>query len=235
MASRGLQIAGVAMRRGAAAVMGARFGLAPTHVRRTSTARQLREAFEELGPAWIKLGQMISVRPDLFPAEWVFELGALQDNVAPLPARDDPAASSRASSATRPRSCSRPSTTSRSRRRRSPRCIARCSRASIGRSWAAPLPAGTALAVKVVRPGVEESILRDMQAARPVIERLAKFGAVQRFNLPALLEEFSASLASECDLRNEARMADRFAFDFRDDDACHGPARRVAADLASVS
>ena len=43
-------------------------------------------AFEELGPAWIKLGQMISVRPDLFPAEWVFELGGLQDSVAPLPA-----------------------------------------------------------------------------------------------------------------------------------------------------
>jgi len=61
-------------------------GLAPAHVRRTAAARQLRAAFEELGPAWIKLGQLISVRPDLFPAEWVFELGALQDSVAPLPA-----------------------------------------------------------------------------------------------------------------------------------------------------
>ncbi len=216
MASRGLQIAGVAVRRGSAALVGARFGLAPAHVRRSSTARQLRAAFEELGPAWIKLGQMISVRPDLFPAEWVFELGALQDNVAPLPARairriiesefghapealfasfdDSPVASA---------------------------SIAQVHRAVLAREYrpvvGSPLPAGTVLAVKVVRPGVEESILRDVQAARPVIERLAKFGAVQRFNLPALLEEFSASLASECDLRNEARMADRFAFDFRDD------------------
>ena len=193
MASRGLQIAGVAVRRGSAALLGARFGLAPAHVRRSSTARQLRAAFEELGPAWIKLGQMISVRPDLFPAEWVFELGALQDNVAPLPARairrliesefghapealfasfdDSPVASA---------------------------SIAQVHRAVLAREYrpvvGSPLPAGTVLAVKVVRPGVEESILRDVQAARPVIERLAKFGAVQRFNLPALLEEFSASL-----------------------------------------
>jgi len=79
------------------------------------------------------------------------------------------------------------------------------------------LPAGTALAVKVVRPGVEDSILGDMEAARPVVEMLGKFGAVQRFNLPALLDEFADSLSSECDLRNEARMADRFAFDFRSD------------------
>ena len=93
------------------------------------------------------------------------------------------------------------------------------------------LPAGTELAIKVVRPGVEESILRDVQAAKPVIETIAKFGAVQRFNLPALLDEFSASLSSECDLRNEARMADRFAFDFRDDDLVMVP--RVVWPLTS--
>jgi ubiquinone biosynthesis protein len=81
----------------------------------------------------------------------------------------------------------------------------------------AALPAGTALAVKVVRPGVERSILADIAAARPLVERIARLGAVRRFNLPTLLEEFSASLASECDLRNEARVADRFAFDFRVD------------------
>ena len=39
----------------------------------------------------------------------------------------------------------------------------------------------------------------------------------ERYNLPGLLDEFAATLCSECDLRNEARVADRFAFDFRDD------------------
>ena len=169
-------------RGGCGAALAARGRVLRVARRRTSgaaTARQLRAAFEELGPAWIKLGQMISVRPDLFPAEWVFELGALQDNVAPLPARRS-GGSSRASSATRPRSCSRPSTTRRSRRRRSPRCIEPCSRASIGRSSGIAAPAGTALAVKVVRPGVEESILGDIaggaagdRAAREVRRRAA--------------------------------------------------------------
>jgi len=217
LASRALQIVGVALKRGSAAVVDSHAGLSSTHVRRTAVARQLRGAFEELGPAWIKLGQLISVRPDLFPAEWVFELGALQDSVAPLPAEeirriikgefghaaeslfesfdDEPVASA---------------------------SIAQVHRAVLAREYrpvvGEVLPAGTPLAVKVVRPGVEASILRDMAASRSVIELLASSGAVRRFNLPALLDEFAASLESECDLRNEARMADRFAFDFRHDD-----------------
>jgi ubiquinone biosynthesis protein len=193
-------------------------------------AKQIRAGFEELGPAWIKLGQMISVRPDIFPAEWVFELGALQDNVAPLPAADIrciiqsefghspeelfasfddvPVASA---------------------------SIAQVHRAVLAQEYRPivgdTLPAGTTLAIKVVRPGVEACILGDVRAAKPVIEAIAKIGAVQRFNLPALLEEFSASLSSECDLRNEARMADRFAFDFRDDDLVMVP--RVVWPLTS--
>jgi ubiquinone biosynthesis protein len=81
----------------------------------------------------------------------------------------------------------------------------------------AVLPAGTALAVKVVRPGSEESILADIAAARPAARRTGRLGRLARYNLSGLLEEFSATLRSECDLRNEARIADRFAFDFRDD------------------
>ena len=54
--------------------------------RRAGRATELRLAFERLGPAFVKLGQLISVRPDLFGPELVFEMEKLQDSVAPLPA-----------------------------------------------------------------------------------------------------------------------------------------------------
>jgi ubiquinone biosynthesis protein len=156
------------------------------------------------------------VRPDLFPAEWVFEMELLRDSVEPQPAADirrviaedfgKPAEQLFASFDDVPVASA---------------SIAQVHRAVLAEEYrpvvGEVLPAGTALAVKVVRPGVERSVLADIEAARPAIERLTRFGALRRFNLPALLEEFAESLDSECDLRNEARVADRFAFDFRAD------------------
>src|SRR5260370_35911711 len=51
-------------------------------------ARQLREALEELGPTFAKLGQVLSTRPDLLPPEFIEELSALQDHVPPLTEQD---------------------------------------------------------------------------------------------------------------------------------------------------
>ena len=217
MAPRGMQVAGAAMRHGGVALAESWFGLAGPHTSRAATARQLRLAFQELGPAWIKLGQLISVRPDLFPSEWIFEMELLRDSVPPLPADEirrvihedfgKPAEKLFATFDDEPVASA---------------SIAQVHRATLAEEYrpvvGEVLPAGTALAVKVVRPGVELSIMTDIEAARPLVERIARFGAVRRFNLPALLEEFAASLASECDLRNEGHVADRFAFDFRDDD-----------------
>src|SRR5687767_672712 len=50
-----------------------------------STQERLRRAFEELGPTFVKLGQLLSTRPDLLPEEYIEEFTRLQDNVSPLP------------------------------------------------------------------------------------------------------------------------------------------------------
>ena len=176
----------------------------------------MREAFEELGPAFIKLGQLISVRPDLFGPELVFEMEALRDAVPALPA-----------SAIRrviEQDLGAPPETLFSAFEDAP--VASASIAQVHRATLADdyrpvvgptLDAGTTLAIKVVRPGAEAAILEDVAAARPWAQRLSRIPPFSRYNLPGLLDEFAASLCSECDLRREARVADRFAFDFRSD------------------
>jgi ubiquinone biosynthesis protein len=84
--------------------------------------------------------------------------------------------------------------------------------------FGAEMPVGTEVAVKVVRPGVEEAILADIAEARRLVARVSSMKRLRRLNLPGFLDEFSASLISEVDLRNEGRVADRFRFDFRDDE-----------------
>src|SRR5512139_1216309 len=54
-------------------------------VTRKTAAVHLREAIEELGPTFIKLGQIGSTRPDVLPPEFIDELASLQDNVPPAP------------------------------------------------------------------------------------------------------------------------------------------------------
>ena len=79
------------------------------------------------------------------------------------------------------------------------------------------LPAGAAIAVKVVRPGIDRAIASDIASARAIVAGVERWGALHRYSLPDLLEEFAESINSECDLRNEARAADRFAFDLAGD------------------
>ena len=194
----------------------ARFGLTPVTRRREIFARELREAFEELGPAFIKLGQLISIRPDMFPPQYVFEMENLRDAVTPTPfeeikpvIEDDfgrPPEELFASIDPEPIGSA---------------SIAQVYRATLSRDYQPVIgelmPAGTPLAIKVIRPGSEETIAADIAVITPLVNRIGRLKPLRRFNLGQLLSEFADSLASECDLRIEGRTSDRFAFDFRDD------------------
>lgn len=230
-ASRARTITATLARRLLAALPGARFGLAPAPVRRAAFACQLRLAFEELGPAFVKLGQLISVRPDEFSDELVAEMQRMQDAVPPLPAsairaviveefaalpeslwegfEDAPVASA---------------------------SIAQVHRARLRHPyrpvWGEELPAGTALAIKVVRPGAREAILGDIAIVRRLAARAARSRLLRgRVDPIALVDEFETSVRRELDLRTEGRFADRFAFDFRDDDRVCAP--RIVWSLTS--
>lgn len=200
--------------------------------RREGVARELRIAFERLGPAFIKLGQLISVRPDLFGPELVFEMDKLRDAVAALPAERIRAVVEREFGRTVEQLFSafddEPVASA---------SIAQVHRAVLAAPYrpviGEPLPAGMTLAVKVVRPGAEQQIRDDIDAARPLARRLGRLPRLARYNLPALLEEFAESLRGECDLRREAAVADRFAFDFRSDALVLAP--RVVWPLTSRS
>lgn len=216
MASRTSIIVWTTVRHLIGALPSARFGLAPGTVRRRAWARALRRSFEELGPAFIKLGQLISVRPDEFSDELVAEMRSMQDAVPALPVSairavitaefgrgpealfasfdDTPLASA---------------------------SIAQVHRATLAVPyrpvWGEELPEGADVVVKVVRPGAAESIRGDIVVARRLAMRLARTRLARRFDPVALLDEFAETVGRELDLRKEGRFADRFLFDFRDD------------------
>lgn len=222
MASRALVISLTVLKHLVGSLPEARFGLAPGRRRRAAWARGLRVAFEELGPAFIKLGQLISVRPDEFSDELVSEMRMLQDAVPALPAaaireviRQEFAAEAEELWATfedAPLASA---------------SIAQVHRATLREPyrpvWGETLPAGAEVVVKVVRPGAAESIRSDLAVARRLAARLARSPLGRRFDPLALLDEFAASLDRELDLRVEGRFADRFRFDFRDDPRVTAP------------
>jgi ubiquinone biosynthesis protein len=217
----------------AIALVAARFGLLSPARRRAAFALQVRLAFEELGPAFIKLGQLASVRPDIFRPELVFELEKLQDTVPPVD-YESVRAVIRRELGREPdelfASFDREPIASASIAQVH-RAVLRSDERPVG---GATLPAGAMLAVKVVRPGVQEALSADIGLARVWAARLGRIRAVSRRIDPlAFLEEFERSLHSELDLRNEGRVADRTRFDLRDDERVVIP--RIAWRLSSRS
>jgi ubiquinone biosynthesis protein len=168
----------------------------------TARGRHLREMLDELGPTFVKFGQLLSTRPDVVPPDIIIELRGLQDDVRPFPFTD----------------------VERTIREELGQPIERLfldfdeqplAAASIGQVHRATLPNGRAVAVKVQRPNAPRQIEADLalmyQAARLVKERIR---ALDFIDANEIVDEFSRSIRQELDYRLEARNADGFHKNF---------------------
>jgi ubiquinone biosynthesis protein len=167
--------------------------------------QRARLAFEQLGPTFVKLGQMLSTREDLLPPTWTTELGRLQSHVAPVPFDDLLPQVEQALG-------------------RSPFEVfgdlerEPYAAGSIAQVHRATLASGTPVVLKIRRPGIETKIDADLR----ILEYLAQLVEqevpdVRRYRPHEVVGQLRASLERELDLAAEARNTERFARNFADD------------------
>jgi ubiquinone biosynthesis protein len=170
-----------------------------------TSPEHLRLALEELGPTFIKLGQLLSTRSDLLPPAWAGELAKLQDAAPPVPVADIRAVIRRELGA-EPEELfatfdDRP-----------------LASASIGQAHTATLADGTEVVVKVRRPGAVARVLEDLEILQNLATRATRsWGPAREFDVTGIVEEFAQTLRSELDYLQEGRNAERFAEDFEDE------------------
>ena len=174
--------------------------------------QRVRMALEELGPTYIKLGQVLSTRPDLIPVEFIEELSKLQDSVPPFPFADAETIIQRELGA--------PSSDVFDRIDVEP-----AASASIGQVHRARLKNGDEAAVKIQRPGIRAVIEVDLEImlhlatlAERHVEELVLHKPVK------IVEEFARTLEKEIDYRIEATHIDRISQGFLDDPTVYIPA-----------
>ncbi len=164
--------------------------------------RRLRAMLDELGPTFVKFGQLLSTRPDVVPPDIVAELRGLQDDASPIPFEQV-------------RDVVEAELGLRMDRAFLEFDFAPLASASIGQVHRAVLPDGQEVAVKVQRPAAAEQIEADLgllyQAARLLRERVK---ALEFMDPRELVDEFARSIRLELDYGHEARNAEMFHRNF---------------------
>lgn len=173
---------------------------------------KLREAFQELGPTFVKLGQILSTRRDMFPQDVLDELAKLQNDVAPVPFADireiveqqlDGSLEELFESFQE----------------------VPLAAASIGQVHMAHLLSGEEVAVKVQRPNIEQTMMLDLEILQYVAQLMeAKIARAKAIGIAQMIDEFAVSLRQELDYRVEGRNGERIARQFIGDETIHIPA-----------
>ena len=164
--------------------------------------QRLRQALEELGPVFVKLGQMLSTRPDLIPDDIAEELSLLQDRVPPFPgdeallileqAYEEPVSHHLIDFNQQP-----------------------LASASVAQVHDARLTDGTEVIVKILRPGLEPIINRDID----LLYMLARMGEkyspdIRRLRAVEVIDEYNKTIHDELDLMREAANASQLRHNF---------------------
>ena len=174
---------------------GRRNGSELTEGTASERGRHLRELLDELGPTFVKFGQLLSMRPDVLPPDIIAELRGLQDDVRPFSYEDVERVIQE--------DLTLPIERLFLEFDREP-----IAAASIGQVHRAVLPNGHKVAVKVQRPGAPEQIEADLgllyQAARIAKERVR---ALDFVDVRQVVDEFARAIRQELDYRLEARNA----------------------------
>jgi ubiquinone biosynthesis protein len=178
---------------------------------RGSLPSHFRQALEELGPAFVKLGQVLSTRPDLLPPDYIIELTKLQDKVQPVAWAEiekvlqqelsQPLAEIFDEIDTEP--------------------LAAASLAQVHR---AKLTTRERVVIKVQRPHILRTLKTDLEIIHDIARYLQNRTALgQVYNLVEISEDFADTLNNELDYKSEGRNADRFRESFKDNDGVYIP------------
>jgi ubiquinone biosynthesis protein len=187
--------------------------LVPWHLRRSIPPRRnspelhtqpehLRMALEELGPTFMKLGQMLSTRTDLLPPDYQRELAKLQDAAPPIPIE--------AVRETITAELGQPIEKTFAIFDATPLAAA-----SIGQAHLAALQDGTEVVVKVRRPGAVEQVDEDLKLLHSLATVAShRWELASQYDVVGLVQEFDQSLRAELDYLREGHNAERFARNF---------------------
>jgi ubiquinone biosynthesis protein len=189
------------------------------HLEKHSRPERLRMAMEELGPTFIKLGQLLSTRPDFVPPDYLFELARLQDDVPPF-------------------SYEAVEETFRQETGKPPRKIfldfdkVPLAAASIGQVHLGTLINGDRVVVKVQRPDIEKIIAVDLEILSHLASLMEVYlEEVQGHRPTSIVDEFSRTISKEIDYSVEIAHIQRFARQFEGNPDIYVP--KVYRDLST--
>ncbi len=173
--------------------------------------QRIRRVLEELGPSFIKLGQLMSTRADIFPPEYIEEFTKLQDQVPPVPFSDIKRVIEQ--ELRRPLEEIFEEFT--------PKSMAA---ASVAQVHLAKLFSGEAVAVKVIRPNIDKEIRKDIRLMYTMAKRAENVSEIARvIGAVNLVKEFERVIFKELDMFIEAGNIDKFANNFKSDDEIYIP------------